>query len=344
MSNTVRWLTTAEAAARLGVSTSTIINYVESGELPAITTPGGHRRIDELDIEALLARRSRSAPNGSIVLAVANQKGGVGKTTTSVAVAAALADQGSRVLLVDLDPQANATMAAGFEMRAHYDSIYGAMQEYITGEAQAAAHYVINLGGKLDLLPSHIDLARMELELFHAMSREYVLRGMLDPLRSHYDWIVIDSPPSLGMLTINALTAADQVLVPQVPDLLSAQGLEELMRTIGMVRRQPNRNLEVAGVVLTKVRAHVDHHRQMRGQIAAFCQRQRIPFLSAVKDEDRERPDKVEIMDTIAAANAAGEGTPLTRYDRARDGAGAAYRRLTQLLAASTSKAEVIGA
>jgi chromosome partitioning protein len=334
-----RLLSASEVAERLGVSRQTVARYIREGRLPARETAGGHSRVAESDVEAFLHRDEPFA--GPHILAVANQKGGAAKTTTAVALAAALVDQGQKVLLVDCDPQANATDAVGFDRRPAYYSLFHAMSGYL--EHGQAKMVVFNLEPHWDLVPSHLHLAAMETEIvMRAVNKATVLRALLDSLDRTYDWIILDCAPSLGWLTINALTAADLVLIPQIPDFISAQGLGQLNQTIAMVQtriKDAHRGdtLSVFGVVLTRVRAHVDHHQQMRGQIAAFCDAAGIPFLSARSEAERQEnhPDQVEIPDTIGAADAAGQAIPLSRYVNGNE-ARAAYRKLATLLLTQT--------
>jgi chromosome partitioning protein len=179
-------------------------------------------------------------------VAVANQKGGVGKTTTAVNLAAALAGLGRRVLLVDLDPQANATTGVGIDHRALERTIYDCL---VAGDDPVAVIQRTTFEN-LDVLPSTIDLAGAELELVSAIARETKLRNVLERLTS-YDVIFIDCPPSLGLLTVNAMTAAQSVLVPIQCEYYALEGLGQLMRNVELVRAGLNAGLEVGGIVLT---------------------------------------------------------------------------------------------
>lgn len=255
----------------------------------------------------------------SRVIAVANQKGGVGKTTTAVALTAALADRGQRVALVDVDPQASAGAALGFDVTGTYTSLYDCMAGARSRYAIPLHAACVSLAGGEHLYPSDIRLAELEAQLTQAVKREYILRDLLAPLRAQYDAILLDCPPSLGWLTLNALTAADSVLIPVVPDYLSARGLAGLYNTVDLVQRHLNPDLTFAGVVLTRVQAQTVEHQTRRQDIIDLCRAIDIPVLST------------EIPNTIRAASAAGEGVPISRHSSG-NGARAAYLALAAIL------------
>jgi chromosome partitioning protein len=181
------------------------------------------------------------------VLAVVNQKGGVGKTTTSVNLAAALAQSGSRVLLVDLDPQGNATMGSGIDKRTLSHTVY----HLLLGLAGLAAVRVRAERGGYDLLPSNRELAGAEVELVELAGREARLKDALAGVAADYDFILIDCPPSLSLLTVNALTAAQRVLIPMQCEYYALEGLSDLVGTIKRVRAHLNPQLEIAGLLRT---------------------------------------------------------------------------------------------
>ncbi|MBP7559411.1 MAG: ParA family protein [Armatimonadetes bacterium] len=182
-----------------------------------------------------------------MVYAVVNQKGGVGKTTTAVNLGAALAEQGKKVLLVDMDAQGNATTGLGVNRRELEQCIY----TVLTGGAPIEQVLIRTNTPNLHLLPARMELAAAEVELASAMAREVRLRTALEPLAQAYDFVLIDSAPSLGLLTINSLTACEQVLIPIQCEYYALEGLSQLLRIIEMVRTSLNPRLRIAGVLLT---------------------------------------------------------------------------------------------
>jgi chromosome partitioning protein len=181
------------------------------------------------------------------IIAVANQKGGVGKTTTAVNLSACLAEAGKRVLLVDIDPQGNATSGLGIDRKSVASSVYDLLLEDMS-----ALEAMVSTGVPgLFIVPGTIDLAGAEIELVPRISRENRLKRALDPVRGEFDLILIDCPPSLGLLTINALTAADSILIPIQCEYYALEGLSQLMDTFRLVREALNPGLDVEGVLLT---------------------------------------------------------------------------------------------
>lgn len=177
-----------------------------------------------------------------LVISLLNHKGGVGKTTSAINIGAALARLGKRVLLIDLDPQANLSLAMGIPRQSY--TIYEALR----GESELIPH---NTQPNLDVVTSHLDLSGAEMELINEAGREYILRELLEPLQDKYDYILIDCPPSLGLLTLNALTSSDQVYIPLQTQFLAMQGLAKIKQVIQKVRLRLNKTLEIGGVIAT---------------------------------------------------------------------------------------------
>ena len=251
------------------------------------------------------------------VFAVANQKGGVGKTTTTVNLSACFAERGLKTLVVDLDPQANATTSIGIDPRSLAASIYDVLLQEVAFDEIVEPTMIKSL----HIAPSNLDLAGAEVELVAAFSRESKLREAISEAVGEYDIIMIDCPPSLGLLTINGLTAADEVMVPIQTEYFALEGLTQLVRNIQMVRRSLNPGLELTKVVLTMYDARINLSRDVAREVRAHY------------------GDKVcwqVVPRTVRLSEAPSFGQPITLYDSLSKGA-MAYRALAKEVLHGTS-------
>ncbi|MDA1905558.1 sporulation initiation inhibitor protein Soj [Bacillus cereus] len=236
------------------------------------------------------------------IIAIANQKGGVGKTTTSVNLGAGLAQVGKKVLLVDIDAQGNATTGVGIEKSELDQCIYNVLVEDadVQGVIQKTATE------NLDVLPATIQLAGAEIELVPTISREVRLQRALQPVRDEYDYIIIDCPPSLGLLTINALTAADSVIIPVQCEYYALEGLSQLLNTVRLVQKHLNKNLAIQGVLLTMLDARTNLG---------------IQVIDEVKKYFRDKVYRSIIPRNVRLSEAPSYGKPIMQYDAKSRGA-----------------------
>lgn len=248
------------------------------------------------------------------IIAVANQKGGVGKTTTTVNLSACLAEKGKNVLVVDIDPQGNTTRGLGINKKK-ISASKKTMYELLLGEIEPKDCIIKNLFKNLSIIPADVDLAGAEIEMISIKDSSFVLKTILDKKKDEYDFIIIDCPPSLSILTVNALTAADTVLVPIQCEFFALEGLSQLMYTVNLIQKRLNPHLEIEGIVFTMYDARTNLSMQ-------------------VVDEVKKMLKKTNIYKSIIPRNvrlgeAPSHGLPITLYDSSSKGA-ESYRLLAE--------------
>ena len=236
------------------------------------------------------------------VIAIANQKGGVGKTTTAINLSIALAEKGKRVLVVDTDPQGNTTSGFGIEKNELENTIY----ELLLGECSVQDCIIKDKKSGVSIIPSNVNLAAVEIELIDADKREFILKREIDWIREDYDFIMIDCPPSLSMLTVNAMTTADSVLVPIQCEYYALEGLSQLIHTVNLVKERLNPELDMEGVVFTMY----DSRTNLSNQV-----------VDNVKSVLQQKIFKTLIPRNVRLAEAPSFGMPINQYDPKSAGA-----------------------
>lgn len=244
------------------------------------------------------------------IIAVTNQKGGVGKTTTAINLAACLAETGKQVLIVDIDPQGNATSGLGVVKEDIEQTVY----QLLLQEIDIRDAIISGLYENLDIVPSNINLAGAEIDLIDVEDREYILKNAIDQVKDEYDFIIMDCPPALSMLTVNAMTAANTVLVPIQCEYYALEGLTQLIHTINLVKKKLNPSLELEGVVFTMYDSRTNLSLQV---------------VENVKDNLKQNIYKTIIPRNVRLAEAPSHGLPINIYDTKSAGA-ESYRLLAE--------------
>lgn len=236
------------------------------------------------------------------IIAVANQKGGVGKTTTTINLSACLAEKGKKVLTIDIDPQGNTSSGLGIDKNNLENTIY----ELMIGECKMEDCLLVNIIDNLSLIPSNVNLAGAEIELIGIEEKEYILKKEIDKIKDNYDYLIIDCPPSLNTLTVNAMTTADTVLVPIQCEYYALEGLSQLIHTINLVKQRLNPNLDIEGVVFTMFDARTNLSLQV---------------VENVKSNLKQTIYKSIIPRNVRLAEAPSHGLPINLYDPKSAGA-----------------------
>lgn len=257
------------------------------------------------------------------IIAVVNQKGGVGKTTTAINVSAFIAEQGYSVLVVDVDPQGNASLGFGIDKQAEQNTVY----ELLAGKASAREVIHMTKVDNLNIMPSNANLAGFEVETVDMENKEMMLKDALAQVKGSFDYIFIDAPPSLGVITVNALAAADSVLIPMQPEFFALDGLANLMETVKRIKESYNHRLHIEGVVITMF----DGRTLLSQQV-----------VKEVKEKFADRVYETLIPRNVRLSESPSFGVPINLYDKHSRGA-AAYRALAEEITGTKAKKEKKG-
>ncbi len=265
---------------------------------------------DAQDVVREEVSHEHKAPSRTMVVAIINQKGGVGKSTTAVNLSAALGEMGKKVLLVDLDPQGNSTSGLGIEKKQLKACVYNVLLEDLSMRDAVIASVMQNL----DLVPATINLAGAEVELVSEMARESRLKDAIAELRGAYDYVFIDCPPSLGLLTVNSLVAADKLIIPIQTEFYALEGVTKLLESMKRVKTRLNPSLEIFGILLTMYDGRTTLSRQVAAEVRKYFGKQVFETI---------------IPRTVKLSEAPSYGVPITQYDPLGKGA-AAYVNLAK--------------